>query len=63
MPAKKKTVKKAVKKVVKVFADAVSAPVEKVGKMNWSNVVKTEMKKPRSWADWSARQLDENKGK
>lgn len=58
--AKKKTVTK------QVFATAVTAPVvpeTKVGKMTWANVVKTDMKKPRSWADWSARQLDANKGK
>lgn len=56
--AKKKEVTK------KVVVDTPPVvPETKVGKMTWANVVKTDMKKPRSWADWSARQLDENKAK
>lgn len=56
--AKKKTVTKS------TFATAITPPVvpeTKVGKMTWGNVVKTDMKKPRSWQDWQARQLDENR--
>ena len=65
MPAKKTATTKKVsakkKEVTKVVDTPVVVPETKVGKMTWANVVKTEMKKPRSWADWSARQLDDNR--
>lgn len=35
----------------------------KSARQTWGTVVQTVMKKPRSWADWSARQLDANRVK
>jgi len=72
MPAKKtvKAVRKtAPKKVVRKspFAKAVTAPVVEVPVKTaahgrtWGGIVEAVMKKPRTWADWTARQLDENK--
>lgn len=46
-----------------VFATAITppAPVQDVGHSTWATVVTTSMKKPRSWRDWQARQLDANR--
>ena len=60
MPAKK-TAKKSVKKVVKEIFSTKIAEKAPAHQKTWNNVHKTDMKKPRTWADWSARQLDDNK--
>jgi len=55
----KKVVRKApvAKRVTEPVAPAKSAAHGKT----WGTLVEAAMKKPRSWADWTARQLSENK--
>lgn len=64
-PAKRVT--KKVTEVAKIIASAVSGTPEAPARGTWASVVDDKidavMKKPRSWADWSARQLRDNRQK
>jgi hypothetical protein len=63
MATKKATTKKvsAKKKTVTVTVAETPVAVPQVGIQTWGNVMKTDMKKPHSWRDWQARQLDANR--
>lgn len=50
--------KKMPTKVAEPPVEVVQAQIVQSG---WSDVVPTAMKKPKSWQDWQARQLDANR--
>lgn len=61
--ATKKTAPKASakKKMPKVVEPPVEVAQAQIVQAGWSDVVQTSMKKPHSWKDWQARQLDANR--